>query len=64
MNKNAFIITITVSVMVIALSVFYYLVILPIHTSNELGRCLKRAEAHPYEKLKQDYRDNCFKQFK
>lgn len=54
---------ILVSVVVIALSFFYYLVVRPIHISSELGKCLERAEAQQYSSQKQNYRDNCFKQY-
>ena len=54
---------IIVSVPTVALSLFYYLVIRPIHNGNELGKCLERAESQRYYEYEQDYRDNCFRQF-
>lgn len=65
MNEKSIKIGILSGVLVIAFSVFYYLVIRPVHNSNELGKCLERAEkVHGYgDGSRQNYRDNCFKQF-
>jgi len=46
------------------ISLLHFFVFRPIHKDNELGRCLERAESvSSYYKVKQDYRDNCFKQY-
>ena len=56
-------IVITIAVAVIAFSVFYVLVLRPIHRDNELGRCLERAEQIRANRIKVEYRNNCFKQY-
>ena len=51
-----------IGILAIAFSVFYYLVVRPIQNSNQLGKCLERAESIRSVQ-KQVYRDNCFKQY-
>jgi len=44
MNDKTIKLGVFISLLTIAISVLYYLVIRPIHNSNELGKCLERAE--------------------
>ena len=46
----------SISAIIIALSIMYYLVIRPIHKDNELGNCLLNAR-------RQQAKENCFKQY-
>lgn len=49
---------------ILTASLLYHFIVRPMHRDNELGRCLEQAESHSSRILKQEARDNCFKQFK
>lgn len=54
----------SISAIIIALSIMYYLVIRPIHKDNELGNCLLDAHnMNGSNTRRQQAKENCYKQY-
>lgn len=53
------------TLIVFSCSMFYFFVLRPIHTDNELGRCLEKVEQeHRNEGSREHFKEYCFKQFR